>query len=172
MKGLSSGMNIGFGFLLFCALLSFLWIIFQNLKKRMFPLERPLNINNLPDYQGEEKRKEKRVDIIWPVSVKINNEIIKAETKELNRSGAFIKCSKPLVTGERFVLTIETPSKGFISLKSEVVWSNASIPEEKVVTSGMGIRFIQNMDKDLMLLKSALEEHIESLKITIPVQKQ
>ena len=166
MESLYSGMGVGFVFLLFCAFLSFVWIIFQNFRKRMLPKSKPVNVIDLAAYEVEEKREEKRVDIIWPVSVQISNEIIKTETKELSRSGAFIHYSKPLLPGTQFVLTIETPAKGDISLKSEVVWSNCNMPEEKVVIRGMGIRFIQNMDEDLNLLKSALEEYLDSIKRT------
>ncbi|MGD9160530.1 MAG: PilZ domain-containing protein [Desulfobacteraceae bacterium] len=157
MDSLYSGMSVGFGFLLFCAFISLIWILFKNLKKKLFPQNKSFDMVDFTSHQVEEKREEKRVDIIWPVSFEINNEIVKTETKELSRVGAFVKCSKPLIPGERFVLTIETPENGSISLNAEVVWSNAGIPEEKVVTRGMGIRFMQNPDKDLALLRSTLE---------------
>ena len=57
-------------------------------------------------------------------------------------------------------MTIEIPSKGYISLKSEVIWSNAGIPEHKVVNRGMSVKFKQNMENDLASLISALEEYV------------
>ena len=163
MDSLYSGMSVGFGFLIFFAILSFVLILFKNFKKRMIPQNRSTDLIDLINFQVEEKRNEKRADIVWPVSVETGNDIIKTETKDLTRSGAFIKCSKPLKPGEQFVLAIETPAKGTISLNAEVVWSNANIPEDKVVTRGMGIRFIKNTDNDLKYLKSSLEEYLESI---------
>ena len=163
MESLYSGMSVGFGFLLFCTLLSFIWILFQNYKKRLLPQNRSFDIADLVDYQAEEERKEQRVVIRWPVSIKTVIRNIRAETKELNRSGAFIKCREPLLPGEEFYLFIETPYKGVILLKSKVVWSNCNTPEEKVVTRGMGIRFIQNKKEDLIKLESAIDEYIESI---------
>ena len=159
MDSLYSGMSVGFGFLLFCAFLSLIWLLFINLKKKLLPQNKSIDVIETDDLQPEEKRNEKRIDILWPVTIEIKNEIIKAETKELSRIGAFVKCSKPLLPGERFLIAIETPANGSISLNAEVVWSNANIPEEKVVTRGMGIRFIQNPDKDLALLKMALDAY-------------
>lgn len=159
MEGFYSGMSAGFGFLLVFALLAFIWLLFQNYKKRVLPQNKPVNTVDLADYVAAEERKEQRIDIVWPVSLKKEDMIIKAETKDLTRSGAFIKCNEPLAPGEQFLLIIETPAKSIISLKSEVVWSNVGIPEEKVVTRGMGVRFIQNMEKDIALLKASLERN-------------
>ena len=166
MGNIYAGMTVGFGFILFCILLSMVWFFFTNYKKKMFPQKKSIDVIQFSNYQDDEKRERKRADIVWPVSVVTNKGIIKAETKDLNRSGAFVKCSQPLLPGEQFRLNIEIPVKGPISLKSEVVWSNFNIPEEKVVTRGMGIRFIQNMDKDLASLKSAMEEYINSINRT------
>jgi hypothetical protein len=54
---------------------------------------------------------------------------------------------QPLQTRERFRILIKSTEKRRILLNAEVVWSNTGIPEEKVVTRGMGIRFIKNPDK-------------------------
>ena len=164
MDSLYSGMSVGLGFFILCALLSFIWIIIKNLKKRMFSEDKSVDLIEFVQSkaEAEEGCKEQKVDIKWPVSIEMNNGIIKAETKDLSRSGAFIKCSKPLLPGEQFNLIIETPVKGAVSLKSVVIWSNSNIPEEKVLTRGMGIRFIQNKKEDLELLKSVLEEYMKA----------
>ena len=170
MGNIYAGMSVGLGFILFCILLSFIWVAFSNFKKRMLPQKNDINVIEFLKYQEDEKRNSKRVDISWPVFLETNSGIIKAETKDLSRVGAFVKCSKPLFPGEQFRMTIEIPEKDPISLKSEVIWSNSNIPDEMVVTRGMGIRFLQNLDEDLVLLKSALEEYLESIKST-PVKR-
>ena len=40
-------------------------------------------------------------------------------------------------------IRIELPGGEPLALAAEVVWSNASVPPERVVHRGMGIRFIQ-----------------------------
>ena len=170
MGNIYAGMTVAFGFILFCILLSIVWFFFTNLKKSMFSQKKSIEVIQFTDYQVEGKRIKERARIVWPVSVETNKGIIKAETKDLSGSGAFIKCSQPLLPGEQFVLNIEIPSKGPVSLKSEVVWSNGNLPMEKVVIRGMGIRFMQNMNEDLTLLKSSLDEYIESIYQT-PLQR-
>ena len=126
----------------------------------MLPQNKSVDVADFVNCLVKEKRKEQRFDIIWPVSIETYKGILKGVTKEMSISGAFLKCSKPLLPGEQFNLIIETPVKGAVSLKSVVVWSNSNIPQEKVVTRGMGIRFIKNKKEDLGLLKSALEEYL------------
>ena len=162
-------MSVGLGFILLCTFFAGIWFLFQNIKKRLLPQNKPIDVIELTNYQVEEDTKEKRVDIRWPVSVVTIEGSMEGETKEISHSGAFIKCSEPLVPGNQFVLTIETPEKGPISLKSVVVWSNSNIPEEKVVTRGMSIRYIQYKKEDLELLKSALDEHFAKNR-KIPLQ--
>ena len=167
MESLYSGMSVGFGFLLFFTLLSFILILFQNYRKRTLSQGGSIDVIELANYKAaEEERRGHRTEIKWPVSVETLNEKIRAETKDLNQGGAFIKCSKPLASGEQFCLIIETPSNGSISLKSEVIWSNANISEDKVVVRGMGIRFVQNTQADLILLKTALKECLEPVRIS------
>lgn len=166
MEGLYSGMSAGFGFLLFFIILSFIWLLFNNYKKRKFSQNRPVNAIDLADEIAEEERKEQRIDIVWPASIKTGNRVIKAKTKDLSRGGAFLKCNEPLAPGEQFHLIIEIPEKDSIVLNSEVIWSNCNIPEEKVVNRGMGVRFIKNNDEDLVRLKNSLEEYREHVMRT------
>ncbi len=167
MGNIYAGMSVGLGFILFCILLSVVWFAFRNFKKRMLPQKNSIEGTEFARYQENEKRDNKRHKIAWSVSLETAMGIIKAETKDLSRSGAFVKCRTPLMPGERFCLTIDIPAKDPISLKSIVVWSNGNIPEEKVVNRGMGVRFLQNLDEDLSSLKMALEEHIESINVSV-----
>ncbi len=167
MESLYSGMSVGFGFLLLFSVFSFILILIQNYRKRMFPHSQSVKVIDLANYIAEE-RKDHRAEIKWPVLIEMPEMKIRTETKNLDYCGAFIKCSKPLKPGKQFRLIIEPPSNGFISLKSEVVWTNANIPEEQVVIRGMGVRFVQNNEEDLALLKSALEDYpVPSKKVSI-----
>ena len=171
MGNVYTGMSVGIGFILFFLLLAIIWTIFKNLKKKMMPGNNNSDMAaDISSFQVNENRSDQRVGISWPVSLETVNGIIKAETKDLSRSGAFVKCSKPLLPGENFRITIEIPDQEPLVLNSEVVWSNGGFPEEKVVTRGMGIRFLKNLDKDIEKLKMSLEAYLESIKKTTLVQ--
>ena len=169
MGNIYAGMSVGFGFILFCIVLSLIWVVFRNYKKRILPQKNPIDVINFFNGGKDKEQKSNRTEISWPVLLETNKGIIKAETKDLNLGGAFVKCSKPLLPGEQFRLLIEFPSKNTVALKSEVVWSNTGTPDEMIITRGMCVRFLQNVDEDLDYLKSALEEYMESIKMS-PVQ--
>ena len=155
------GLSVGFGFILFGLLLANVWIIFRNIRKRMLPENESQGVINLNDYLCEEKRKDRRVGITWPVLMETVQGMMKAKTKDLSPGGAFIVCQEPLSLGEKFRLTIEVPDKDPVNLTSEVVWSNSNVPEDRIVTRGMGIRFIQNRDEDRKYLNSAISKYLE-----------
>jgi hypothetical protein len=41
---------------------------------------------------------------------------------------------------------------------AQVVWSNANVPEEKVINRGMGIRFIKMSDRHIQLVRQIFQE--------------
>ena len=161
---------MGLGFILFCILLSMVWFFIKNYKNRMLTQKQSVDVIPFSDYRVEEKRRRKRAEIVWPAFIVTDKGVIEGETKDLSRSGAFITCGKPLLPGERFLINIDIPKKGPVSLRSEVIWSNGNIPEEKVVSRGMGIRFLQNIDEDTSSLKSALEDYFEGMDNS-PIKK-
>lgn len=174
MGNIYAGMSVGMGFILFCIVLSFIWIIFKNYAKGSFPNK---NADQLEfyGYQADENRDEqrkniKRAEVAWPVFIKTSSGLIKAVIRDINRSGAFIKCETPCKPGERFRILIKSTEKRRILLNAEVVWSNIGLPEERVINRGMGIRFIKNPDKNLTALKLALDEYSGTEKI-IPLQQ-
>lgn len=164
MGNIYAGVSVGMGFILFCILLSFIWLTFKNYTKGIFPQKNLIDPEEFIKFQVEEKSNDRRMEIMWPVSIETDSAIIKAETKEINRAGAFIKCNSPFLPGEKFRLKIEAPGKRVIVLNADVLWSNRGIPDESVITRGMGIRFIKNPDEDMTALKIALGEHIEYKK--------
>ena len=155
-------MSIGFGFILFCMLMSIVWILFRNLKKRMVPNMGKQEDTSPLDFPEEEKRKRWREGIIWPVSLETEGRIIVAQTRDLGPGGAFVVCYSPLPTGTRFSLTIEPPGRSHIRLISEVIWSNVNVPDDRIVHRGMGIRFIQNSAKERALLQTAIFDYHEN----------
>ena len=154
-------MSIGFGFILFCMLMTIVWILFRNLKKRLLPAMAKQEDTIPPDILEEEKRQRWREGIIWPVSLETEGRIMKAQTRDLGAGGAFIVCYSPLPPGTRFSLTIEPPGRSHVTLLSEVIWSNVNVPDDRIIHRGMGIRFIQNCAKERARLQAAISDYHE-----------
>ncbi|MBL7174853.1 MAG: PilZ domain-containing protein [Desulfobacteraceae bacterium] len=154
-------LSVGLGVISFGLLLAAVWIIFHNLKKRIFGDQGNQSIAIYPESYWEEKRQYARAGIVWPVSIKTSQGIISAKTKDLSLGGAFIVCQKPLPLKEQFPVTIEVPDKGPLTFTSEVVWSNNHVPDDKIVIRGMGIRFIQNTDEVLESLNTSISAYLK-----------
>lgn len=152
--------SVGFGLILFGFLLASVWIIFRNLKKKIFADQGNQSTAIYPKSYWEEKRQYARAGIVWPVSIETSQGIIRAKTKDLSLGGAFIVCQKPLPLKEQFRITIDVPDKEPLTFTSEVVWSNINVPDDKIVIRGMGIRFIQNTDKVLESLNTSISAYL------------
>jgi len=118
--------------------------------------------HRIPDDQAPRKtgdyenRRDTRIDISWPVEMETSRGNMKAETRHVSISGAFISCQEPLPVNEIFRITIALPKQKLITVNAEVVWSNINVPEDEVVNRGMGIRFVNNSKEDLKPLGVAL----------------
>jgi hypothetical protein len=102
---------------------------------------------------AEEKRQHPRVDINWPVSIETAYGTIEAEVRNISLGGAFICCKKPLQLRKVFRMTMIGPENEPLIATAQVAWSNANMPEEKVVNRGMGVRFIKMSDRHIELVK-------------------
>ena len=102
---------------------------------------------------GEEKRQHPRVDINWPVTIETPYGNMEAEVKNISLGGAFICCKKPLQIKKVFRMTMIGPENEPLIATAQVAWSNANVPEEKVVNRGMGVRFINMSDRHLEIVK-------------------
>ena len=112
----------------------------------------------LPQNVGEEKRNHPRADINWPVSMETSDGTIEGEAKNISLGGAFICCNKPLPLGQVFRLTMIGPDHEPVIATAEVVWSNVSVPEGKVINRGMGVRFIKMSDRHIQLVRQIFKE--------------
>ena len=111
----------------------------------------------LPQNVGEERRKDPRANINWPVSIETSNGPIVAEVKNISLSGAFICCKKPLPLREVFRMTMIGPDNEPVIATAQVVWSNVNVPEKKVINLGMGVRFIKMSDRHIQLVKQIFQ---------------
>ena len=97
----------------------------------------------IEESETEDKRLLERISLKWPVVLEKDDEKTETQTTNICISGAFILHSSPLDIGERFNITLNIPEHPEITLEGEVVWNNSNVPEDKVVSRGMGIRFIR-----------------------------
>jgi len=107
---------------------------------------------------GVEKRKHPRTDVNWPVSMETSMGIVAAKVTNISLGGAFIGCNKPLPIGEVFHMTMTGPGNELVPATAEVVWSNANLPEDKVVNRGMGVRFLKLSDKHIRIVRRLFPE--------------
>jgi hypothetical protein len=98
------------------------------------------------------------MDVNWSVSMETSKGTMAAELKNVSIGGAFICCKNPLPLGEVFHLTMMGPGKEPVIATAEVVWSNASVPEEKIINRGIGIRFIKMSEKHIRLVRGLFEK--------------
>ncbi len=112
----------------------------------------------LPQALGEQKRIHPRADVNWPVSFETSDGTVVAELKNISLGGAFICCEKPLPIGEVFSLTMPGPDNTPITATAVVVWSNANVPDEKVINRGMGVRFIKMSDRHIQHVRQIFQK--------------
>jgi uncharacterized protein (TIGR02266 family) len=117
-----------------------------------------------PQRIGAERRQYPRIDINWPVSIETPEGTIDAEIKNISLGGAFIGCKKPFPVGQFFSLTMTPPNSEPVTASAEVVWSNANVPEDKIINRGMGVRFIKMSERHLQMVRQLFPK-IDSLTI-------
>lgn len=130
--------------ILFTCLMAAYKVVIRNIKKQMVPVNGVQTSKTSSESDLEEKRQDPRIDIFWPVLLETSRGKVAATIKDLSLGGAFIACKEPLPIKEQFNLTINMPDQQPMTLVSEVVWSNSNVPDDKIVTRGMGISFTQN----------------------------
>jgi hypothetical protein len=113
----------------------------------------------LPQGLGEEMRIHPRADINWPVSLETSDGTIVAELRNISLGGAFICCQKPLPMGQVFCMSMLGPDNTPMTATAVVVWSNANLPNEKVIYRGMGVRFINMSERHIELMRQILQKN-------------
>lgn len=142
-----------FGGIVFFLAFLVVWIVNYYWKTRSRSDLDSLTSAKLRQNAGEEKRQHPRVDINWPVSIETSYGTIAAEVKNISLGGAFICCKKPLQLRKVFRMTMIGPENEPVIATAQVAWSNANVPEEKVINRGMGVRFINMSDRHIELVR-------------------
>ncbi len=115
-----------------------------------------------PAFAGwEEKRRHPRVAVSWEAEIEDDAGRRPARLRDISLGGAFVVVSAPPAPGSRVRLKISLPHAAPLSLNAAVAWSNAAVPEERVVFRGMGVRFQDNAAEDTRRLHEAISGMID-----------
>lgn len=97
-----------------------------------------------------------RVAVDCPAFIRKSQGITKVRIKEINPVGGFIACPRPLPIGEIFELQLLLDNHAALIVQAEVLWNNAGVPADKIVSRGMKARFLK-LDENIRLdLKQAM----------------
>jgi Tfp pilus assembly protein PilZ len=132
------------------------WYIFGHLKKRVAADQLNQGYSTAAKISWQEKRRHPRVEISWPAFLEKAEQRQEVQLKDISLGGAFVICQEPLALQDQFKVTFILPDQGSLQLNAEVVWSNVNMPSDKVVNRGMGIRFINNEEKQRQILQNAI----------------
>jgi Tfp pilus assembly protein PilZ len=132
------------------------WYIFGHLKKRVAADQLNQGYSTAAKISWQEKRRHPRVEISWPAFLEKAEQRQEVQLKDISLGGAFVICQEPLALQDQFKVTFILPDQGSLQLNAEVVWSNVNMPSDKVVNRGMGIRFINNEEKQRQILQDAI----------------
>ena len=152
--------SLGIGAIIFAGLI-LLWFLRTLFKRQVAKQQSQEMAAAHQKTSWEEKRKHPRVSVSWSARLNTPDDSISVQLKDISLGGAFVVCSHPLALSEKFRLTIDQPGHSALELNAEVVWSNANVPEDKIINRGMGIRFIENSDEDRNRLSDMITAFME-----------
>ena len=98
-----------------------------------------------------------RLKLACPALVERPQGFTKVGVKEITLSGAFVTCPKPLPVGDDFEIKIIFEKEKALTLKADVLWNNANVPRDQIVSRGMKIRFLQLSQDERLFLQDILE---------------
>lgn len=82
----------------------------------------------------EEQRKFRRSKVDIPINFRVRDKLLTGYSKDISKSGAFIKSSADLNVGENLYLSIPAINGKLYSLSGKIMWANQE---------GFGVKFIK-----------------------------
>lgn len=111
-----------------------------------------------------EKRRSKRSDVRWPVSVESEHGTILGEIRNISLSGIYVRCDEPLRVNEDFRMAIIPPNRQAIGLTGKVVWADMYGIDEDEIAFGMGVCLVEIAKEDQKFLQSAVSSRRAHVK--------
>jgi Tfp pilus assembly protein PilZ len=103
-----------------------------------------------------EKRRAKRSDVRWPVSVESEHGTIQGEIRNISLSGIYVRCDEPLRVNEDFRMAIIPPNRQAIGLTGKVVWADMYGIDHEENAFGMGVCLVEINEEDQKFIESAV----------------
>ncbi|UCG12434.1 MAG: PilZ domain-containing protein, partial [Deltaproteobacteria bacterium] len=110
-------------------------------------------------FQKPDKRAHLRKEVRWPCTLQAGGKSIKGAIRDISTGGAFISCQTPLGLNESFQTVIEASTEEFLSVQSEVVWSNFGRLDTENKPSGIGVRFTGISSRGRQFLHEMISRH-------------
>jgi hypothetical protein len=111
-----------------------------------------------------EKRRSKRSDVRWPVSVESEHGTIQGEIRNISLSGIYVRCDEPLRVNEDFRMAIIPPNRKAIGLTGKVVWADMYGLDEDENAFGMGVCLVEIAKEDQKFLQNAVSPRRAQVK--------
>jgi len=108
---------------------------------------------------GIEKRKYRRINVSWPISIVVDEESIEGKTINITVDGVLISCEEPLQLNEVFRISINPPNQQGIEVNGKVLWSDHYAIDEQDTAFAIGICFVKISDVDRHFLKDLVSAH-------------
>ena len=109
----------------------------------------------------EEKRKDPRIEVNWPVEVSLNDRIIEGIVKNITLKGLFVCLDEPLTLKENFRLLIFPSNDKVINIIGKAVWSDSYAINEENAPVCIGLSFVKISAEDISSLKEILHGYEE-----------
>ena len=103
-----------------------------------------------------EKRRAKRSDVRWPVSVESEHGTIQGEIRNISLSGIYVRCDEPLRVNEDFRMAIIPPNRQAIGLTGKVVWADMYGIDHEENAFGMGVCLVEINEEDQKFIENAV----------------
>ena len=112
------------------------------------------------DRQEKKKRLELRAEIVWPVTIATEVEVLQARTINISASGALLCCPDQLSVNEIVRLTVKPPIRAQLEITAEVVRANVQCAEDDDPPQGVAVRFIIISEKDRQFISFSVYDHL------------
>ncbi|MGW8209603.1 MAG: PilZ domain-containing protein [Syntrophobacteria bacterium] len=112
------------------------------------------------DRQEKKKRMELRAEIVWPVIISTEVEVLQGRTINISASGALLCCPDQLSLNEIVRLTMKPPIRAQLEITAEVVRTNVQCSEDDDPPEGVAVRFIIISEKDRQFISFSVYDHL------------
>ena len=110
----------------------------------------------------EERRKQERIELQWPVTILADYATIEGETLNISLDGIYIRCEEPLLLNENYRMSILPPNHDAIEILGKVVRSEFYGMGEDNSTFGMGVCVVEISDEEKNALSALVSNPPEA----------